>query len=120
MPTSQRGILTIRLSRQNWLGPNVPGHAVVRIGTLVTPTKATIANPCYSHPCASVDPHIGKVTAVLRWTASSGAVKVFRVPVRTPFRVELTVDPTFRPADFGQYDTRNLSVQPSFTFKPTG
>ena len=25
---------------------NVPGHAVVRIGTLVTPTKATLANPC--------------------------------------------------------------------------
>jgi hypothetical protein len=111
-------VLTIRLSRENWLGPNVPGHAVVRIGTLVTPSKATLANPCYQHPCASTDPHIGKVTAVRRWTASSGAVKVFRLPVRTPFRVELTVNPTFRPVDFGRYDTRDLSVQPTFTFTP--
>jgi hypothetical protein len=120
VPAAQSGVLRIRLSRQNWQGPNVPGHVTLRIGTLVPPTAATVANPCWdrSKPCKSLDPTIGKVTAVRRWTASSGAVKLIAVRVRTPFLVDVTVDPTFSPAQFGLYDTRQLGVQPTFSFTP--
>jgi hypothetical protein len=37
---------------------------------------------------------------------------------RPPFRFELTVDPTFSPADFGMLDPRPLGVQLAYGFEP--
>ena len=35
-----------------------------------------------------------------------------------PFRVEVTVDPTFSPTEFGGSDQRQLGVQVSYRFAP--
>ena len=50
-----------------------------------------------------------------RWTLENGTRHRFRLPLRRgPFRVDLTVDPTFVPSQYGLPDTRTLGVQASF------
>ncbi len=35
-----------------------------------------------------------------------------------PVRVEVTINPTFSPADYGHTDARALGAQPTFTYVP--
>ena len=50
-----------------------------------------------------------------RWTLQNGKRHLFTLPLRPgPFRVSLTVDPTFVPTQYGLTDTRTLGVQVSF------
>jgi hypothetical protein len=50
-----------------------------------------------------------------RWTLQNGKRHLFTLPLRPgPFRVSLTVDPTFVPSRYGIPDTRTLGVQVSF------
>jgi hypothetical protein len=91
--------LEIVLSRRAWGGPDVPGN--VRID--VTPLLGS------SRPTASR-------TGVLH---SLGELR-FRVPAPTlPFRVRLSVEPTFSPSDFGYPDQRELGAMPFLSLVST-
>jgi hypothetical protein len=87
--------IQVTVSRAAWGGPDVPGN--VRIA--VRPTTGG-----------------AKPTAVRTWTIHSGAQKTFTLPAPAPpYRVELHIDPTFSPAQFGQPDARQLGAQVGFT-----
>ena len=93
--------IRITVSRAAWGGPDVPG--TVRIDV----RPATVAT--------SGAPTLGKPTAVRTWTIHGGAEKTFTLPAPAPpYRVELHIDPTFSPAQFGQPDTRQLGAQVEF------
>jgi hypothetical protein len=57
----------------------------------------------------------GSTTETKHWTLQNGTRHLFalRLP-RGPFRVQLAVDPTFVPSQYGLTDTRTLGVQTSF------
>jgi hypothetical protein len=117
---SRSGELDVLTSRVGWSGPDRPAKVTIRVGELVTATYSTIANPCLNRdPCLSIQPRIGKVTATREWTVHSGRSRLFKFPVTAPFRVEVTVDPTFSPYEFGIGDNRQLGVQVAFAFKPS-
>ena len=99
-----RGMLTADVGRLAWGGPNKPGEVTINIGTIRIVEQQ--------------EPTIGRVLTTKTWTAQSGRHKRFRIPVRPPFRVELTVDPTFSPTEFGGSDQRQLGVQVSYRFAP--
>jgi hypothetical protein len=95
-PVKPAQTLLVGVSRQIWTGQDVPGHVTVRLGTLVDRNGR---------------PRLGRVLARRDWTIHSGASRIFRFPApRRPFRVELAVEPTFAPADFGFADTRSLGA----------
>jgi hypothetical protein len=49
---------------------------------------------------------------------NAGAERTFRLATPAPpFRVEVTVDPTFSPAEFSVPDSRQLGAQVSFAFE---
>jgi hypothetical protein len=57
-------------------------------------------------------PGIGRVTASRTWTIRSGTAHRFTIPTpRTPYRLEIHVEPTFSPANYGHPDTRQLGAQ---------
>jgi hypothetical protein len=115
----RKGVVHVNASRAAWTGRNRPGKVTIRVGELVTATYSTIMNPClHRDPCLSIQPRIGKLTATREWTVNSGQQKLFEIPVTAPFRVEVTVDPTFSPYEFGVGDNRQLGVQIGFDFKP--
>jgi hypothetical protein len=94
---SRRGRLDVRLSREGWGGPSPPGRVTVKIG-----------------PLADVggQPGIGRVLASRTWTARSGMAQEFTLPTpRTPYRLEMSVTPTFSPVDYGIPDPRQLGAQ---------
>jgi hypothetical protein len=97
---ARRGQVEVTLSRTSWSGPDVPGHAVVRIGPLVVQDgTATIA----------------KVTAERTATIHARQSRTVTLPTPPPpFRVEVSISPTFSPAQFGLGDTRQLGAQVSF------
>jgi hypothetical protein len=76
----------VLLSRKAWGGPDVPGHVRVAVGGVVR--RGVIHS-----------------LEVLRF--------VLPVPPR-PFRVHVTVRPTFSPHDFGLPDQRHLGARPVF------
>jgi hypothetical protein len=116
---TQKGVVDVLTSREAWQGPNRPGKVTVRVGTLEPKTYSTIANPCLNRKvCLDIQPTIGDVTATRSWTVSSGQKRLFHIPVTAPFRVEVTVEPTFSPFEFGVGDNRQLGVQVGFGFKP--
>jgi hypothetical protein len=89
--------LSVSVSRASWVGPDVPGHVVLRVGNLVGG--------------AGGRPRLGRLLARRTWTIHSGASRVFRFPPpRGPYRVELHVEPTFSPSDFGSADPRQLGA----------
>jgi hypothetical protein len=90
----------------------------VRVGTLEPAPFELIANPCFAGRCASTQPRIGRVTDSGTWTAHSREQHLFRFEVTAPFRVEISVDPTFSPFEFGIGDNRQLGVQVAAAFKP--
>jgi hypothetical protein len=60
-------------------------------------------------------PAITRVWKKQSRTLQNGATYHFDLPLRNePFRVELSVDPTFVPATYGLSDIRTLGVQASF------
>jgi hypothetical protein len=101
------GFALVSVSRRAACGaPIRPGRVVIRIGRLVKG--------------ADKQPHLGRVTAVRRWTVDAGAERQFVIPTpRPPFRVEVQVAPTFSPQDFGAPDARQLGAQVGFGFSLT-
>ena len=79
---------------------------VIRLGTLVRGSDR--------------QPGIGRVTAVRRWIVAAGAHRTFTIPTpRPPFRIEVSVSPTFSPSDYGSFDRRELGAQLGFDFRTT-
>jgi hypothetical protein len=82
--------VSVLLSRRAWGGPDVPGHVRVSVGGVVR--RGVIHS-----------------SGVLRF--------VLPVPAR-PFRVRVTIQPTFSPHDFGLPDQRQLGARPVFRLIP--
>ncbi len=85
------GTLRVTVARTGWGGADVPGSVVVAVD---------------GKPQAQTVIHAG----------GKRTVEV-RVPA-APFRVAVTTEPTFSPADFGQGDARELGAQLGFDFRP--
>jgi hypothetical protein len=101
--TDYRGNRGRRLKLLVWRpelkGP-APAHVRVRIGSVRSANGA---------------PGLGTVWATRTWTVKNGTRHLFTLPIRRePFQVQLAVDPTFVPSNYGLADTRTLGVQASF------
>jgi hypothetical protein len=90
------GRLAVRISRESWNGPSVPGPVTLRVGPLVSRDGA---------------PAIGSVTSSRTWTVRSGVGRTFVLPTpKPPYRLEIHTGSTFSPSDFGRPDTRHLGA----------
>jgi hypothetical protein len=102
-PKAPRGVAVVALSRSAACG-NVPAsHVVVRVSTIrINEDRQPVA---------------GRLIALRRTTIHSTPCdsKAVRVPVRPPFRIDVSADRTFQPSP---YDPRQLSVQIGFGFEP--
>jgi hypothetical protein len=99
-PGDRAGRIRVAVSRNAWKGPDVPGRVRIRVGP-------------------SANGALQRVTAERRWVVHSPRERSFTLPApRPPFRVEVTVDPTFSPSSFGLPDPRQLGAQVSFAFLP--
>jgi hypothetical protein len=101
MPSQSRR-LQIRLSRDSWSRPSPPGQVLIKIGPLVTRNGQAA---------------IGKLTSSRTLTIRSRKSEsvTFRTP-KAPFRMEIHVDRTFSPSEFGLADPRQLGVQVDLRF----
>jgi hypothetical protein len=105
-PHARGGTMVVTLSRSAWGGPDdKPGHATIEVGPLggsgLGPSAMTA------------------VTDRRTWTIHALQEKRFRLEApRPPFQVRIRIEPTFRPADYGFRDTRQLGAQVSFAFRP--
>jgi hypothetical protein len=99
-PSTRPSTMRLTLSRTSWTGGDVPGHVLIRVRRGPSPAGATDAD----------------IVDTKTWTIHAGKQREFvlRTP-RPPFRVEITVDPTFSPGQFGSGDGRQLGAQVSFT-----
>lgn len=102
-PDGKAGYATVTLSRQD--GYDFRSHATIKVGKLVVNQYKQAA--------------LGRVTDVQRWAIAPHSYKVFylRTPP-PPFRVTVTIDPTFQPHDLDPVsgDIRNLGAQAAFSF----
>jgi hypothetical protein len=95
-------IVTVSRAAANG-APIRPGHVLIRLGTLIKGSDR--------------QPHIGRVTAVRSWAVRAGAQRTFTIPTpKPPFRVEVSISPTFSPSDYGSSDRRSLGAQVAFSF----
>jgi hypothetical protein len=93
----RRGRLQVRLTREGWAGPSPPGRVTIKVGRLVDVGGL---------------PGIGRVAASRTGTVRSGTASHLTIPTpRTPYRLEIHVEPTFSPANYGHPDTRQLGAQ---------
>ena len=106
------GFVFVHLDRIAWAGKDIPGHVVVQLGTLVVGKDK--------------QPAIGKVLDVRRLTIHScinpqkllcATAVHFENPGR-PFRIEVTIYPTFSPhtIDPRSSEVRNLGARVSYSF----
>jgi hypothetical protein len=96
----QRGTLFVHIGRQGYNGDARAGHAVITVGTVAIN--------------GSQQAQLGHVFARVHTLVQNGSAQVFAIPVRqTPFRVVITVSPTFRPS---VADPRHLGAQVAFNF----
>jgi hypothetical protein len=93
--------INVALGRAGWGGPDVPGHVRILVG----------------RPAAASGKLV-KVYDVRRWVVHSLTQRTFAFHVRPPVRVQVEVQPTFSPSQFGQPDTRQLGAQVSFSYAP--
>jgi hypothetical protein len=99
--------LRIGLSRAGWTGTDVPGNVRIRVGRI------------HVDSAGGVQLAAGAVERT--WVIHSGTARTFFVQAPPPpFRVEVRIDPTFSPADYGQPDTRQLGAQVGFEVLPRG
>jgi hypothetical protein len=99
------GRVVVTVSRQGWGGTDVPGDVTIRVGTLVIADK---------------QPALGRVTATERWTVHSSREREFSIPTPPPpFRVEVTISPTFVPAELDPRlsDRRQLGARVLYRFE---
>lgn len=105
------GFAVVRVSRVGWAGTDVPGKVVIRLGDLVVG--------------ANKQPALGRIRETRRFTIHACGRPdlvcargfTFKNPGR-PFRIEVSVAPTFSPHDLDprSSDRRQLGAQISFGF----
>jgi hypothetical protein len=102
---AKRGFAKIFLSRSGWCGPDVPGNVTVKVGSVVVSAN---------------QPAIEEVRTTRRGVLHACSGLPFLIPATVPFRVEVTIEPTFSPAELDERssDQRQLGAQPSFAFLP--
>jgi hypothetical protein len=100
-PSNRPVKVTLVLGRAGWGGPDVPGNVRIVVG----------------RPAAAGG-KLGKVYEVRHWVVHRLAQRTFTFAARPPVRVEVHVQPTFSPSQFGQPDTRQLGAQVSFAYTP--
>ena len=94
--TGGPGRLRVRVSRESWRGPSVPGQVTLRVGSLVS---------------RDGQPAIGRVTSTKTWTVRSRMGRTFLLETpKPPFRLEVHTGSTFSPGDTGSPDTRQLGA----------
>ena len=96
----------VTISRAAWTGTSPTGHVTIRVGPLAIKDK---------------QPALASVTQIRRWKVESGLVRSFVVPTpKPPFRVEVSVTPTFVLAeiDSRSSDRRHLGAQVGYSFRP--
>jgi hypothetical protein len=99
------GTVEVYLSRTGWQGQDVPGNVTVRIGRAGRAADGTLK--------------IVKQTGEEHWVIHSATSNTIRLKApRPPFRVEVHIDPTFSPAQYGGVDTRQLGAQTGFAYVP--
>jgi hypothetical protein len=92
-PPAPGSTLLVDVSRVAWGGKDVPGAVTVRVSAL----------PDGSNP--------GRPLGTRRWVIHSVTARQFRFRLpQQPFRVEVSVDPTFVPSDYGVADDRPLGA----------
>ena len=91
------GRLRVRVSREGWGGESPPGKVTINVG-LLGDLNGT--------------PAISVLTDSETWIVRSGAARTFILSTpKAPYRLEISVDPTFSPASYGHWDTRQLGAQ---------
>jgi hypothetical protein len=90
------------------------GSGSRRLNVLVW--RPAISGPPPAHVTVAVGPlGSGSAWETRRWTLQNGKRHLFALHLKPgPYRVRLSVDPTFVPSQYGQVDTRTLGVQASF------
>jgi hypothetical protein len=97
VPGPSPGKIAVVLSRPVLPFPHVPGRATIEIG----PIEET----------GNGGARLREVTASESWTIQRGVQKTFVLDAPDPpWRVEVHVEPTFSPSDYGSADTRELGV----------
>jgi hypothetical protein len=91
------GRLRVRVFRTGWEGPSPPGDVTIQVGALAN---------------MNGQPGIAEVAASRTWTVRSGMTRSFVLPTPgVPYRLEIRVQPTFSPTDYGHGDPRVLGAQ---------
>jgi hypothetical protein len=106
-PGNKPGYAVVSLSRAAFNGNEPSGHVTIRVGPLRVLNK---------------QPGLAKVTQTVRWTIRGGASRTFYVPVpKPPWRVEVLVAPTFKPADVDAHSSemRDFGAQVAFGYTAT-
>jgi hypothetical protein len=106
-PGNKPGYAVVSLSRAAFNGNEPAGHVTIRVGPLRVLNK---------------QPGLAKVTQTVRWTIRGGASRTFYVPVpKPPWRVEVLVAPTFKPADVDPHSSemRDFGAQVAFGYTAT-
>jgi hypothetical protein len=102
------GRIRVVVSRAAWGGPDKPGQVTVTIGPIVIGPDN--------------DPHVGRPAVTERFTIHSKKTHVLTFDAPGPrFRVEVTIDPTFRPIELSPQttsDNRDLGASVSYVFLP--
>ncbi len=106
-PGNRPGYAIVTVSRQAWSGPSPESSVVIRVGTLALGKDK--------------QPAMGEVTQTVRSTIGSNGLRRFSIPAPpAPFRVVLTISPTFVPAEIdpGTSERREFGAQVSFDWSP--
>jgi hypothetical protein len=92
------GTVRVDVGRAGWGGPDTPGRVTIEVKRLDT----------------------GRRVASAHWVVHSLLKRTFRLKApAAPFRVNVRVQPTFSPADYGAGDQRQLGAQLAFAFEPS-
>jgi len=106
-PDNRPGRILVDVTRKDaWGGTDVPGKVVVEVGPLVRVNK---------------QPALATVTERREFTIHSNKGRAYSIPTpRPPFRVRVTIDPTFVPHDLDARlsDRRRLGAKVSYRFEP--
>ncbi len=93
----------VTISRRAWGGKDIAGHVTIAVGTVRIGKDK--------------EPHLGRITKVIRWTVHAHGFRRFVIPApRPPFRVEVRISPTFVPAKLDPHSSeqREFGAQVSY------
>jgi hypothetical protein len=92
------GKVRVHVSRLAWGGPDVPASVTMEVRLV----------------------NSGRRMSTARWVVHSLSERTFRLKTpAAPFRIDVRVQPTFSPAEFGSPDPRQLGAQLAFAFEPS-